>query len=144
MAAALAASLPAPQAAPTAVAPTHDAIPASMAKVVDIETEIPLQVVQLDGMVSSTTQYFFPFSASSHMSMHNIASGRVLGYETFALAHLRSRRPFPQFQSCPKKFTSSMCSFIFFRPDDIMLFGSGGNVRRRVTDDSDSNGTYRS
>lgn len=52
MAAALAATLPA--SAPTPVAPqsTHDAIiPASMAKVVDIEAEIPFNVVQLDGMV---------------------------------------------------------------------------------------------
>lgn len=50
MAAALAASLPAPSVnvAPT---PTYEAIPASMAKVIDIEAEIPLTCVQLDGMV---------------------------------------------------------------------------------------------
>ncbi|KAJ7597115.1 translation initiation factor 3 subunit 3 [Mycena floridula] len=53
MAAALAASLPAaPSAAPT-VAPSHESIPASMAKVIDIEAEIPLTCVQLDGMVVS-------------------------------------------------------------------------------------------
>lgn len=51
MAAALAASLPAPAAAPAPTAPTHEAIPASMAKVVDIEADIPLTSVQLDGMV---------------------------------------------------------------------------------------------
>lgn len=51
MAAALAASLPAPSAAPAAAQPTYEAIPASMAKVVDIEAEIPLNLVQLDGMV---------------------------------------------------------------------------------------------
>ena len=51
MAAALAASLPAPSAAPAPAAPTYEAIPASMSKVIDIEAEIPLASVQLDGMV---------------------------------------------------------------------------------------------
>lgn len=51
MAAALAASLPAPSAAPAAPAPTYEAIPASMAKVIDIEADIPLTSVQLDGLV---------------------------------------------------------------------------------------------
>ncbi|KAF7307006.1 Eukaryotic translation initiation factor 3 subunit H [Mycena indigotica] len=53
MAAALAASLPAPAAAPAPAAPVYEAIPPSMAKVIDIEAEIALQVVQLDGMVVS-------------------------------------------------------------------------------------------
>ena len=52
MAAALAASLPAPQAASAPAAPTYEAIPASMSKVVDIEAEIPLTCVQIDGLVS--------------------------------------------------------------------------------------------
>lgn len=52
MAAALAATLPAPSAAPAAVATSQEAIPASMAKLIDIEAEIPLNYVQLDGMVS--------------------------------------------------------------------------------------------
>lgn len=52
MAAALAASLPAPSTAPVAPQPKYEAIPASMAKVIDIEAEIPLTAVQLDGMVS--------------------------------------------------------------------------------------------
>ncbi|KAF9569645.1 hypothetical protein CPC08DRAFT_3226 [Agrocybe pediades] len=51
MAAALAASLPAAPAASAAPAPTYEAIPASMAKVIDIEAEIPLTCVQLDGLV---------------------------------------------------------------------------------------------
>jgi translation initiation factor 3 subunit H len=51
MAAALAASLPAPQAEPLPPAPTYDAIPASMSKVIDTEAEIPLSCVQLDGLV---------------------------------------------------------------------------------------------
>ncbi|KAF7320429.1 Eukaryotic translation initiation factor 3 subunit H [Mycena kentingensis (nom. inval.)] len=53
MAAALAASLPAPSAAPAPAAPVYEAIPPSMAKVIDIEAEIPIDVVQLDGMVVS-------------------------------------------------------------------------------------------
>ena len=52
MAAAIAASLPAPQSAPTPAAPTYEAIPASMSKVIDIESDIPVTTVQLDGMVS--------------------------------------------------------------------------------------------
>lgn len=52
MAAALAASLPAPQAAPTPSAPTYEAIPASMAKVIDIEAEIVITSAQLDAIVS--------------------------------------------------------------------------------------------
>ncbi|KAF8168027.1 hypothetical protein B0H34DRAFT_645251 [Crassisporium funariophilum] len=51
MAAALAASLPAPSAISVAPTPTYEAIPASMAKVIDIEADIPLTCVQLDGMV---------------------------------------------------------------------------------------------
>lgn len=52
MAAALAASLPAPAATPVPATPTYEAIPASMSKVIDIEAEIPITSVQLDGMVS--------------------------------------------------------------------------------------------
>ncbi|KIM48132.1 hypothetical protein M413DRAFT_439853 [Hebeloma cylindrosporum] len=51
MAAALAASLPAPSSVAVAPAPTYEAIPASMAKVIDIEADIPLTSVQLDGLV---------------------------------------------------------------------------------------------
>ena len=52
MAAAIAASLPAPQSALAPTAPTYEAIPASMAKVIDIEADIPITSVQLDGLVS--------------------------------------------------------------------------------------------
>lgn len=55
MAAAIAASMPEKQsaasAAPTA-APTHEQIPASMAKLMDVEAETPLTTVELDGLVS--------------------------------------------------------------------------------------------
>ena len=57
MAAALAASLPAPSAVTAAPTPSYEAIPASMAKVIDIEAEIPLTCVQLDGMVCFPSSY---------------------------------------------------------------------------------------
>ncbi|KAH8102455.1 translation initiation factor 3 subunit 3 [Cristinia sonorae] len=53
MAAAIAASMPAPQSAPTPAAPLYEAIPASMSKVVDIEADISIAAVQLDGLVVS-------------------------------------------------------------------------------------------
>lgn len=51
MAAALAASLPAPASAPAPAAPTYEAIPPSMSTAIDIEAEIPLTCVQLDALV---------------------------------------------------------------------------------------------
>lgn len=51
MAATLAAAMPTAQAAPTPAAPTYEAIPPSMSKVIDIEAEIPITNVQLDGLV---------------------------------------------------------------------------------------------
>ncbi|KAI6047571.1 translation initiation factor 3 subunit 3 [Pisolithus marmoratus] len=53
MAAALAASLPAPSAVTTPAAPTYEAIPPSMSTAIDVEAEIPLTCVQLDGLVVS-------------------------------------------------------------------------------------------
>lgn len=61
MAAAIAASLPAPQAAPTPAAPTYEAIPASMSKAIDLEADIPLTFVQLDGMVRPSFPLEFPY-----------------------------------------------------------------------------------
>ena len=51
MAAAIAASLPAVQAAPTPAAPTKETLPASWNKSVDAEAEIPITTVQIDGLV---------------------------------------------------------------------------------------------
>lgn len=51
MAAALAASMPAPTASLAPVAPTYENIPASMTKIIDSEAEIPITVVQLDALV---------------------------------------------------------------------------------------------
>ncbi|THH30075.1 hypothetical protein EUX98_g4102 [Antrodiella citrinella] len=53
MAAAIAATLPAVSTTPAPAAPTYEAIPASMSKAIDIEADIPLTSVQLDGLVVS-------------------------------------------------------------------------------------------
>ncbi|KAI5123765.1 hypothetical protein M0805_000354 [Coniferiporia weirii] len=53
MAAAIAASIPAAQAAPAPAQPTYEAIPPSMSKVIDIEAEIPVTAIQLDALVVS-------------------------------------------------------------------------------------------
>jgi len=52
MAAAIAASLPTVQAAPTPAAPTQETLPASWNKNVDPEAEIPVSIVQIDGLVN--------------------------------------------------------------------------------------------
>ena len=51
MAAAIAASLPTVQAAPTPAAPTKETLPASWNKRIDAEAEIPITTVQIDGLV---------------------------------------------------------------------------------------------
>lgn len=51
MAEAIAASLPAQSATPTITAPVYEAIPSAMVKFIDVEADIPLTGVQLDGMV---------------------------------------------------------------------------------------------
>ena len=51
MAAAVAASLPAVQAASTPVVPTQETLPASWNKNIDAEAEIPITTVQIDGLV---------------------------------------------------------------------------------------------
>lgn len=81
MAAALAASLPAPQTAPTPAAPTYEAIPASMSKVIDIEAEIPLTNVQLDGLVGSSLPTKCPTGAAEAKNS-DVAAGRDENRET--------------------------------------------------------------
>ncbi|KAJ7837514.1 translation initiation factor 3 subunit 3 [Mycena olivaceomarginata] len=90
MAAALAASLPAPTAAPAPAAPTYEAIPPSMAKVIDIEAEIPLQVVQLDGLV--VTKILKHSREASSATVHGLLLGLDLDgtlevSNSFALPH---------------------------------------------------------
>lgn len=76
MAAALAASLPAPSAAPIPVAPTHEAIPASMAKIIDEEAKIPLHTLQLDGLVRQ-------FRKATKINLLDVITpGRYENYQT--------------------------------------------------------------
>ncbi|KAI0051773.1 hypothetical protein FA95DRAFT_1534189 [Auriscalpium vulgare] len=89
MAAALAASLPAPQAAPTPAAPTHDVIPASMSKVIDIEAEIPVTSVQLDGLVVSKI-----IKHSSDSASHT-AHGLLLGLDLDGTLEISGSFPLP-------------------------------------------------
>jgi translation initiation factor 3 subunit H len=51
MAAAVAASLPTVQAASTPIVPTQETIPAAWNKSIDAEAEIPITIVQIDGLV---------------------------------------------------------------------------------------------
>lgn len=56
MAETLAASLPAPAPAQaTNIVPLAEKIPASMSKLIDIEAEIPIERVQLDGLVATVS-----------------------------------------------------------------------------------------
>ncbi|CCM05150.1 uncharacterized protein FIBRA_07359 [Fibroporia radiculosa] len=93
MAAALAASLPAPQAAPTPAAPMHEAIPASMSKVIDIEAEIPLKCVQLDGMVVSK------IIKHSREAQGPAAHGLILGLDLDGILEVSNSFPLPNHSS---------------------------------------------
>jgi len=89
MAAALAASLPAPSAVAPAPAPTYEAIPASMAKVIDIEAEIPLAYVQLDGLVVSKIIKHAREAPSS------TAHGLLLGLDLDGILEISNSFPLP-------------------------------------------------
>ncbi|KAG6819449.1 hypothetical protein H0H93_011798 [Arthromyces matolae] len=89
MAAALAASLPATSAAPVSAAPTYEAIPASMSKVIDIEADIPLTCVQLDGMVVAKIQKHALESSS-------IAHGLLLGLDLDGTLEISNSFALPQ------------------------------------------------
>lgn len=89
MAAALAASLPAPQAAPTPAAPTYEAIPASMSKAIDIEAEISVTSIQLDGMVVSK---IIKHSSEAHSP---IVHGLLLGLDIDGTLEVSNSFPLP-------------------------------------------------
>ncbi|KZT05946.1 uncharacterized protein LAESUDRAFT_701411 [Laetiporus sulphureus 93-53] len=93
MAAALAATLPAPQTAPTPAAPTHEAIPASMSRVIDIEAEIPLTCVQLDGLVVTK------IIKHSREAQGPLAHGLVLGLDLDGTLEVTNSFPLPNHAS---------------------------------------------
>ncbi|KIM85239.1 hypothetical protein PILCRDRAFT_817241 [Piloderma croceum F 1598] len=89
MAAALAASLPAPQAASVPAAPTYEAIPASMSKAVDIEAEIPLTCVQIDGLVVTK------ILKHSREASSTTAHGLLLGLDLDGTLEISNSFPLP-------------------------------------------------
>ncbi|KZT72742.1 hypothetical protein DAEQUDRAFT_684954 [Daedalea quercina L-15889] len=89
MAATIAASLPAPSTAPAPAAPTYEAIPASMSKVIDLEGEIPLQCVQLDGLVVSK------IIKHSRDAQGSSAHGLVLGLDLDGTLEVSNSFPMP-------------------------------------------------
>ncbi|KII93207.1 hypothetical protein PLICRDRAFT_99606 [Plicaturopsis crispa FD-325 SS-3] len=89
MAAALAATLPAPQSAPTPAAPTYEAIPASMSKVIDIEADIPLTNVQLDGLVVTK------ILKHSREAPSTTAHGLLLGLDLDGTLEISNSFPLP-------------------------------------------------
>ncbi len=88
MAAALAASLPAPQTAPTPSAPTYEAIPASMAQVIDIEAEIHITSVQLDAIVSSSRPFYELDTAAVPSAPGELLAANCLRRASQARGHL--------------------------------------------------------
>ncbi|KAK7058898.1 hypothetical protein VNI00_001522 [Paramarasmius palmivorus] len=89
MAAAIAATLPAVAATPAPAAPTYEAIPASMSKVIDVEAEIPLQAVQLDGLVVSKIMKHARDSPSTS------AHGLLLGLDLDGTLEVSNSFPLP-------------------------------------------------
>ncbi|RDX52072.1 hypothetical protein OH76DRAFT_1400989 [Lentinus brumalis] len=90
MAAALAASLPAAPSAPAPSAPTYEAIPASMAKVIDIEAEIPITSVQLDAIVVSK------IVKHAHEAPGSSAHGLLLGLDLDGTLEVSNSFPLPR------------------------------------------------
>ncbi|KAF8641085.1 hypothetical protein AX17_000729 [Amanita inopinata Kibby_2008] len=89
-AAALAASLPAPAVTPIPAAPTYEAIPPSMAKAIDIEAEISLHTVQLDGMVVTK------IIKHAREAPSTTAHGLLLGLDLDGTLEVSNSFPLPQ------------------------------------------------
>jgi len=88
MAAAIAASLPTVQAAPTPAAPTQQTLPASWNKSVDAEAEIPITTVQIDGLV---TTKIIKHSLDAGSNAH----GLVLGLDLDGVLEISNCFPLP-------------------------------------------------
>lgn len=87
MAAALAATLPSEKVAPAPAQPQYEAIPASMSKVIDVEVEIPITSVQLDGMVVS--------KIIKHAGDARTATGLLLGLDLDGTLEVSNSFPLP-------------------------------------------------
>jgi len=88
MAAAIAASLPTVQAAPTPAAPTQETLPASWNKRIDAEAEIPITTVQIDGLVTTKIIKHCLDSGSN-------AHGLVLGLDLDGVLEVSNCFPLP-------------------------------------------------
>ncbi|KAL0951088.1 hypothetical protein HGRIS_007826 [Hohenbuehelia grisea] len=124
MAAALAASLPAPEAAPAPAAPTYEAIPASMSKAIDIEAEIPLTCVQLDGLVVAKILKHTRESTSS--SAHGLLLGLDLDgtlevSNSFPLVHHSSDEDDKSSKSAARYQASMLRSLKEVQSDDSVV-----------------------
>ncbi|KAI9508784.1 hypothetical protein F5148DRAFT_1192638 [Russula earlei] len=114
MAAAIAASLPAPQAASTPTAPTHEPIPASMSKLIDIEAEIPLNLVQLEGLVVSK---IIKHSSESHSSAH----GLLLGLDLDGVLEVTNSFPLPHSSGDDDEKSTKTYKYVLGRYQTAML-----------------------
>ncbi|PVG04793.1 hypothetical protein CPB86DRAFT_746879 [Serendipita vermifera] len=90
MAAALAATLPAPtSAAPSTIKPTYEAIPPSMSKIIDVQAEIPITSVQIDAMVVS--------KIIKHGRETTSGTGTLLGLDFDGTMEISNSFPLPAF-----------------------------------------------
>lgn len=107
MAAAIAASLPAVQAAPVPVAPTQQTLPASWNKRIDAEAEIPIATIQIDGLVRLNELYGrteplndSPSQVTTKIIKHSLDSGSnahglVLGLDLDGVLEISNSFPLP-------------------------------------------------
>lgn len=130
MAAAIAASLPAVQAAPTPVAPTQQNLPASWNRKVDAEAEIPITAVQIEGLVRLCGFYRrveslndSPSQVTTKIIKHSLDSGSnahglVLGLDLDGVLEISNCFPLPnQSSDEDDKSVKSVgwCTFFFSR-----------------------------
>ncbi|KZS96137.1 hypothetical protein SISNIDRAFT_473518 [Sistotremastrum niveocremeum HHB9708] len=92
MAATLAASLPAVQAAPAPTVSSYEALPASMSKVIDIEAQIPITRVQIDALVLTK------ITKHGQEAKSNNAAGLLLGLDLDGTLEVSNSFPLPTSQ----------------------------------------------
>lgn len=107
MAAALAASIPAPSSIATPATPSLEAIPASMSKVIDVEAEILITTIQLDGLVSDFQALYLSYQPNCWMQVvtkiakhsreapSSIAHGLLIGLDLDGTLEVSNAFPLP-------------------------------------------------
>jgi len=119
MAAAIAASLPTVQAAPTPAVPTQQALPASWNKSVDAEAEIPITTVQIDGLV---TTKIIKHSLDSGSNAH----GLVLGLDLDGVLEISNCFPLPN--QSPDEDDKSVKSVVRYQSQMLRSLNEVGSV----------------